>query len=197
MSRRIYLASASLRRSALLASLGLDFSVLTVPVDETPPPLEPEKAVEIVAARKVQAAAETLREKALVIGADTIVVHRGQILGKPSDPGHARQMLRLLQGECHTVYTGVAVAALPEGETVVAHEATRVCFAPMTEAEVEAYVATGEPLDKAGAYAAQGLGAVFIRRIEGCYFNVIGLPLNLLSKMLKGFGFNLLLRDEG
>lgn len=193
MNRRIYLASTSPRRSALLASLGLDFSVLAVPVDEATPPLVPEKVVEIVAARKVKAAADCLKEAAFVIGADTVVVHRGQILGKPSDPGHACEMLQRLQGECHTVYTGVAVAAVPEGQTAVAHEATRVCFAPLTEAEVEAYVATGEPLDKAGAYAAQGLGALFIRRIEGCYFNVVGLPLNLLNEMLNGFGLNLLL----
>lgn len=196
MNRKVYLASTSPRRSALLASLGLDFSVLSVPVDETTLPLAPEKVVEIVAARKVQAAAERLKEAAFVIGADTVVAYRGNILGKPSDSDHARQMLRLLQGQCHTVFTGVAVAAVPEGETAVAHEATRVCFAGLTEAEVEAYIATGEPLDKAGAYAVQGLGALFIRRIEGCYFNVVGLPLNLLNEMLKGFGLNLLLGRE-
>ncbi|HIE12172.1 MAG TPA: septum formation inhibitor Maf [Desulfotomaculum sp.] len=202
MNRRIYLASTSPRRYALLASLGLDFSVLSVPVDETLPAVEPEKAVEIVAARKARAVAERLEEAALVIGADTIVVHQGKTLGKPPGPGSACEMLRRLQGDCHTVFTGVAVTAVPEGKTAVAHAATRVCFAPLSEEEIAAYVATGEPLDKAGAYAAQGLGAVFIRRIEGCYLNVVGLPLSLLCEMLKGFGLNLLLvcgaqKDEG
>lgn len=198
--QKIYLASASPRRYALLASQGLDFSVLSVLVDETPPPVGPEKAVEIVAARKARAAAERLEETAFVIGADTIVVHRREILGKPPDPGHACEMLRRLQGDCHTVFTGVAAAAVPEGETAVAHAASRVCFVPLSDKEIRAYVITGEPLDKAGAYAAQGLGAVFIRRIEGCYFNVVGLPLYLLSEMLKSFGVNLLnqrMTDKG
>lgn len=180
----------------LLASLGLEFTVLAVPVDETLPPLPPGKAVEEVALRKAQAVAAKLAEAALVIGADTVVVHRGRVLGKPRDATEACRMLRELQGECHTVFTGVAVVAVPEGRAVAAHAATRVCFAPLSDAEVAAYVATGEPLDKAGGYAAQGLGALFIRRLEGCYFNVVGLPLHLLWEMLKGFGVNLLLRED-
>ncbi|MGQ9511868.1 Maf family protein [Thermodesulfitimonas sp.] len=196
--RKLYLASTSPRRRALLASLGMEFVVLAVPVDETLPPLPPGKAVEVVALRKAQAVAAKLEEAALVIGADTVVVHRGRVLGKPRDATEACRMLRKLQGECHTVFTGVAVVAVPEGRAVAAHAATRVCFAPLSDAEVAAYVATGEPLDKAGGYAAQGLGALFIRRLEGCYFNVVGLPLHLLGEMLKGFGVNLLLRqDEG
>jgi len=179
-----------------LASLGLEFTVLAVPVDETPPPLPPGKAVEEVALRKARAVAAELAEAALVIGADTVVVHRGRVLGKPRDAAAAAKMLRELQGEDHTVFTGVAVVAVPEGKAVAAHAATRVCFAPLSDAEIAAYVATGEPLDKAGGYAAQGLGALFIRRLEGCYFSVVGLPLHLLGEMLKGFGVNLLLRED-
>lgn len=191
--RKLYLASTSPRRQALLASLGVDFTVLAVPVDETLPPLPPEKAVERVALRKAEAAAAKIGEPALIIGADTVVVREGQVLGKPRDATEARQMLRNLQGTWHSVFTGVALVAVPERVYAVAHEATQVYFAPLTEEEIAAYVATGEPLDKAGAYAAQGRGALFIRRIEGCYFNVVGLPLHLLGAMLKAFGVNLLL----
>lgn len=190
--RRLFLASTSPRRQALVSSLGIDFSVLEVSVDEKLPPLPPGKAVEKIAVRKALAAAGQV-EEGLVVGADTVVVHRGRVLGKPRDAAEAREILALLQGDCHTVFTGVAVVAMPEGKKAAEHERTRVYFAPLEPEEIEAYVATGEPLDKAGAYAAQGLGAVFIRRIEGCYFNVVGLPLNLLSKMFKSFGVNILL----
>lgn len=179
-----------------MASLGLEFTVLAVPVDEALPPLPPGKAVEVVALRKAQAVAAKIEEAALVIGADTVVVHRGRMLGKPRDAAAAAKMLRELQGEEHTVFTGVAVVAVPEGKAVAAHAATRVYFAPLSEAEIGAYVATGEPLDKAGGYAAQGRGALFIRRLEGCYFNVVGLPLHLVWEMLKGCGINLLLRED-
>jgi septum formation protein len=202
--RPLILASTSPRRRALLTSLGVDFSVLAVPVDETVPPGPPEKVVETLAVRKARAAARRVAE-GYVIGADTIVVHKGRVLGKPESAAAAKVMLRSLQGDVHTVFTGVAVVAVPEGTTAVGWEQTRVTFAPLGQDEIEAYVAVGEPLDKAGAYAAQGLGAVFIRRIEGCYFNVVGMPLFLLSELLKIFGFNLLLsgrrsareKDEG
>lgn len=189
--KRLFLASTSPRRRDLLATLGVEFEVLTTPVDENMPPLPPEKAVEVLAARKAQAAAVEVPQ-GLIIGADTVVVHRGRILGKPADAAQAREMLSSLQGDSHTVFTGVAVVAAPGGETAVGHAQTKVCFAPLGPEEINAYVATGEPLDKAGAYGAQGLGAVFIRRFEGCYFNVVGLPLNLLSDLLMGFGVNLL-----
>ncbi|MEW6182403.1 MAG: Maf family protein [Bacillota bacterium] len=189
--KRLFLASTSPRRRALLATLGVEFEVLTASVDETMPPLPPEKAVEVLATRKAQAAAKRIPE-GLIIGADTVVVHRGRVLGKPVDAAQAREMLSSLQGNGHTVFTGVAVLAMPEGAAAVGHEQTNVYFAPLGKDEINAYVATGEPLDKAGAYAAQGLGGVFIRRIEGCYFNVVGLPLNLLGDLLRGFGLNLL-----
>jgi septum formation protein len=200
--KQLILASTSPRRQALLASLGVGFSVLAVPVDETVPPGPPEKVVEVLALRKARAAAGRVAE-GYVIGADTVVVHKGRVLGKPENAAAAREMLGSLQGDVHTVFTGVAVVAVPEGTTAVGWEQTRVCFAPLGPDEIEAYVATGEPLDKAGSYAAQGLGAVFIRWIEGCYFNVVGLPLFLLGGLLKGFGLNLLLgagrcaKDEG
>jgi septum formation protein len=202
--RALILASTSPRRRALLASLGVNFSLLAVPVDETVPPGPPETVVEALALRKARAAAGRVAE-GYVIGADTIVMHKGRVLGKPESAAAAGEMLWSLQGDVHTVFTGVAVVAVPEGTTAVGWEQTRVSFAPLGREEIKAYVATGEPMDKAGAYAAQGLGAVFIRRIEGCYFNVVGLPLFLLGELLKIFGFNLLLdagrgargKDEG
>ncbi|RJQ30551.1 MAG: septum formation inhibitor Maf [Peptococcaceae bacterium] len=189
----LILASTSPRRKELLDMLGLSFRVLTSSVDETTPPdLPPSTVVELLAERKARAVAENLGS-GLVIGADTIVVWQGQILGKPVDSSQAATMLRCLQGSMHEVFTGLAVVNALSGKTVVIHERTKVTFRRIEDKEILSYVATGEPMDKAGAYAVQGIGAIFIQRIEGCYTNVVGLPLARLAEILKQFNYNILL----
>lgn len=161
-------------------------------VDETPAPgLAPSELVELLALRKASAVASGL-DNGIIIGADTVVVQTGRVLGKPSGPQEAVDMLRLLQGNRHEVYTGVALVDVLTRETLVGHEITRVFFNSLTEEEINRYIATGEPLDKAGAYAVQGLAALFINRLEGCYTNVVGLPLARLANMLKQIGYEVL-----
>ncbi|OPY55927.1 MAG: Septum formation protein Maf [Pelotomaculum sp. PtaU1.Bin035] len=159
--------------------------------ESTPPGLKPFETVELLAVRKAMAVAAGL-DGGIVVGADTVVVWRGQVLGKPSGEEEAVEMLKRLEGCSHEVYTGVALVDAGSRKVEVSNEKTRVQFRPLSEEEIRRYVSTGEPLDKAGAYGAQGLGAIFIERIEGCYTGVIGLPLARLSKMLKRFGYNVL-----
>lgn len=192
MMKKLVLASASPRRRELLKQIGLDFRTLVRPVDETPAPgMSPFELVELLAVRKAMAVARTL-EEGIVIGADTVVAWRGEVLGKPSGAGEAMEMLGRLQGDVHEVYTGVALVDACTGRVLVDHEKTRVFFRAVEEEEIRRYVATGEPLDKAGAYAIQGLAAVFVKGLEGCYTNVVGLPLARLAGMLKQFGYNVL-----
>ena len=192
MTRQLILASLSPRRSELLKQLGLDFRILPCEVNETSPPgLRPDELVETLAARKALAAAGLL-DKGIVIGADTVVALNGQVLGKPTGTSDAVEMLRQLQGTNHEVYTGVALVDAGRREILIDHEQTRVYFKPLEEIEILRYVSTGEPMDKAGAYAIQGLAAMFISRLEGCYTNVVGLPLAKLSEMLRQFGYNVL-----
>ncbi|MBM7854533.1 septum formation protein [Desulfohalotomaculum tongense] len=188
----LILASSSPRRRELLQSLGLKFRVQVKPVAEDfPPGMEPGAAVELLSQRKARAvAAET--EEGLVIGADTVVVYNNKILGKPASERQAKEMLTVLQGTSHYVYSGVAVVDARSGKTAVTHQCTKVSFKPMTEEEIDNYVSTGEPMDKAGAYAAQGIAAVFIAGIEGCYFNVVGLPIERLAYLLKKFDYDVL-----
>ncbi|MGO0122823.1 Maf family protein [Desulfothermobacter acidiphilus] len=187
------MASASPRRRAIMGSLGLRFSVVAPQVEEGREAFcHPAELAEKLAVRKARAVINRVCPPAIIIGADTIVVHQGEILGKPATEQEARAMLMRLQGTEHEVITGVAVLAVPEGRCVVDHAVTKVFFAPLTEEEIAAYVATGEPMDKAGAYAAQGKGALFLRRLEGCYFNVVGLPVFLLHQLLIRCGVNLL-----
>ena len=190
--KEIILASSSPRRSELLKQLGLQFRTLVCPVDETlPPGLSPFELVELLAVKKAMAVARML-EDGIVIGADTVVFWHGQPLGKPSDGDDAMEMLGRLQGTVHEVYTGVALVDADSRKVLIEHEKTRVFFRSFDEEEIRRYVATGEPMDKAGAYAIQGLGAIFIKGLEGCYSNVVGLPLARLAKMLKQFGYNVL-----
>lgn len=190
--KELILASSSPRRRELLKQLGLEFRTLACPVDETPPPgLSPFELVELLAVRKAMAAARML-EDGIVIGADTVVVWHGRVLGKPCDEEDAVEMLRRLQGIAHEVYTGVALVDAGSRKVLIEHEKTRVFFRSLREEEIRRYVATGEPMDKAGAYAVQGLAAIFINGIEGCYTNVVGLPLARLAEMLKQFGYNVL-----
>lgn len=186
----IYLASSSPRRRALLAQLGLPFSVIVPKVaEEGVDGLPGARLAEELASKKALAV-EGAVSRGIIVAADTIVVCRGKVLGKPSSEAEAREMLRFLSGCVHEVYTGLAVLEKPAGRRVLAHERTEVKFRTLSEEEIARYVATGEPMDKAGAYAAQGLGAIFIEGIKGCYFNVVGLPVARLAAILKEFGID-------
>ncbi len=190
----LVLASRSPRRAALLKQIGLEFTVVPGPEDEAPEAGGPAAAAEKLALGKARAVAEKM-DRGLVIGADTIVTIEGEVLGKPRDADDARRMLARLSGRPHTVITGVAVVNAGTRESVVEHEESRVWFRTLDSEDIEAYVASGEPMDKAGAYGIQGLGAVFVERLEGCYSNVIGLPLPRLARILKSFGVDVLKRE--
>ena len=190
--RRIVLASLSPRRKELLSLLGVPFEVLASNAEEDPenPPESPEQYVRSIARKKATETAKKV-DDALVIGADTVVVVNGLILGKPKDPEDAVRMLKLLSGKVHKVFTGVAVLDVRGGTVVDSCEEcveTQVRVRELSEDMIDAYVRTGEPLDKAGAYAIQGYGSVLIEGIVGDYFNVVGLPVQRLSVMLERFG---------
>lgn len=188
----LVLASGSLRRRDLLASLGLDFEIRVPEVDESPLQAErPESYVWRLARMKALTAA---RPERVVLGADTTVVHDGEIIGKPDGPGNAHRILRRLQGDTHIVYTGVAVVRQDENlrDVNVEVEDSRVRLVPMSDAEIAAYVDTGEPLDKAGAYALQGTGAMFVDSVLGSPSNVIGLPLHVAVRLLRAAGIEVL-----
>lgn len=191
MRRRIVLASASPRRRELLSQVGIPFEVIPADVPEQGrPEREPCELARALALEKAQATAARV-EDGLVLGADTLVVIDSRVLGKPTDAEDARAMIRALSGRTHQVITGVGLIDRQHGETVatdVAHAVTDVTFLPWSEEAIDAYVATGEPLDKAGAYAIQGYAAVLIEGICGCYFNVVGLPLAVVARMLRARG---------
>jgi|LFRM01.1.fsa_nt_gb septum formation protein len=190
--QQIILASASPRRAFLLKQIGLDFQVIPSSVEEIADShLEPQEMVLKLAKRKAQAVSREYPQ-AIVLGADTVVCCEGRILGKPRDREEAAEMLYFLSGRVHEVVSGVVLQRLiPEsvrGEAVT----TRVKFRDLTDEEITGYIATGEPLDKAGAYGIQGLGALLVEKIEGCYFNVVGLPLSRLPDLFREFGVDLL-----
>jgi septum formation protein len=188
----ILLASTSPRRRELLLSLGLPFDVRAADVDETLLPGENAfDGAERLARAKAGAAAVGAPET-LVVAADTLVVLESLALGKPKDRGDVRRMLAALEGRAHDVVTGVACAL--GGRIVSGRETTRVVLAPMSPAEIEAYAATGEPDDKAGAYAMQGIGGLFVERVEGSPSNVVGLPVRLLYRLARELGVDLALR---
>lgn len=188
----IILASASPRRKELLANLGLNFKIKVSQVDETMEgDIPPAQQVEKLAERKAAAVASETAE-GLVIGADTLVVFAGKPLGKPANRQEAVHMINELQGKSHEVLTGLAVIDAATGQSVVTHQTTAVHFKPMTREQVERYVSTGEPYDKAGAYAVQGKASIFIESIQGCYFNVVGLPVSKLADALRVFGVEIL-----
>ena len=181
----LILASASPRRRELLESLDLDLVVRPAKIDETPNAGErPRDLVRRLAREKAEAAG---RDGEWVLAADTIVVENGDVLGKPRDRDQAGEMLRRLQGRWHLVLTGVALKP-PDGDTLHAVESTRVLFAELTPEQIAWYAATGEPDDKAGAYAVQGLGALFVSEIDGNYSNVVGLPLPTVRQLFEGAG---------
>ena len=190
---KLILASSSPRRAEILRQAGIAFEICAAEIDETV--LPGETALEMVArlaeakARAIAAQMDARIRECIIVGADTTVELDGEILGKPRDSAHAREMLARLSGRTHHVLTGIFLLRLPGNATRAAVEKTAVTFAPLSEKEIDAYVASGEPLGKAGAYAIQGLAGRFIPRIEGCYFNVVGLPLARLYALLRELGW--------
>ncbi len=187
----LILASASPRRRELLGYFGLPFQVIPAAGPEVPPAqADADKTVFSLSLQKAVQVAESYPD-ALVIGADTVVEIDGVILGKPHDEADAKRMLRLLSGREHRVYTGVSLVRRSASYSSTRTAMTRVFFREMTDAEIGAYVATGEPMDKAGAYGYQGRAGMYVERIEGDFFNVVGLPLCLLGEMLSEAGVKL------
>lgn len=188
---KLILASASPRRAEILRAAGLPFTVLSSAVDETPYPNEsPQEHVQRLAAAKAELVAARAVGPAIVIAADTVVTLEGKILGKPRSSDDARKMLEQLSGRTHSVLTGVMLIRLPDVERRSFVETTLVHFAQLTQEDVLRYLATDEPYDKAGAYAIQGQAGRYIPRIEGCYYNVVGLPLAHVSRALAELGWS-------
>ena len=184
------LASKSPRRRQLLSMMGLEFTVQTADIDETMDKSQtPAHEVAAVSARKAAKIAVSHPDD-VIVSADTIVVIDGKILGKPKDEADAARMLGLLSGRTHTVYTGLTVHANGESKTQVV--GTEVTFRDLSEAEIAAYIATGEPMDKAGAYGIQGYGSMFVSHLNGDYFCVMGLPVCTLAGMLRSAGVEIL-----
>lgn len=199
IASQLVLASSSPRRRELVATLDLSLPVLILSTDAdegTPADWSPSHIVEQLALRKARAAVPLLEgdqaSGSVIVGADTIVVLDGEVLGKPQNTAEAVSMLSRLQGREHEVYSGVACISLKGELELVSNRRTRVAMKPLTKEQIRRYVASGEPMDKAGSYAIQGLGATIVDRIDGCYFNVVGLPLSLLSDMLSSFGIEVI-----
>jgi septum formation protein len=188
---KLILASASPRRAEVLRDAGISFCVLSSAIDETPYPGEtPQQLVQRLADAKAELVAARAVGSVIVIAADTVVVLDGQVLGKPRSTDEARRMLELFSGRTHSVITGVSLIRLPGMDRRQFIETTLVHFAPLSRDEISRYLSTEEPYDKAGAYAIQGRASRYIPRIEGCYFNVVGLPLARLIAALRELGWS-------
>jgi septum formation protein len=188
---KLILASASPRRAEILRGANIPFTVLSSAVDETSLPGETASdLVHRLAATKAELVAARAVGPAIVIAADSVVALEGAILGKPRTSDDARQMLEKLSGRTHSVITGVALIRLPDVERREFIEQTQVHFTSLSNEEIVQYLSSGEPFDKAGSYAIQGIGGRFIPRIDGCYFNVVGLPLARLYRELAALGWS-------
>ncbi len=191
---KLILASNSPRRAEILRNAGFTFDVYATHANETPRPHESVRAhVRRLAATKARIAAEHFNRRnrpAIVIGADTVVLTKGKILGKPADMKQARGMLTLLSGKTHHVLTGVSILRLPERMELHDIATTRVRFVPLSRDDIDDYISTGEPFDKAGAYGIQGIASRFVSSIDGCYFNVMGLPISRVWSMLRDIGYD-------
>ena len=195
--RKIVLASASPRRKEILEQMGLKFTICPSCGEEVITCTDPEEVVKELSLQKAQEVTGKTAESALVIGSDTVVACDGEIMGKPVDEEDAFRMLKRLQGSTHMVYTGVAVIDTETGRTLVRFaEGTEVSMYPMTDAWIHAYIRTGEPMDKAGAYAIQGGCAPYIRGIHGEYSNVVGFPAARFYQELLKQGIDLLAVEE-
>ncbi len=216
---KMILASGSPRRRAILEQIDVRFLICPAKGEEETKETEPAKVVEALSRKKAEEIADAIisgklksygneeiwedqngdPEECLVIGADTVVSFEDKILGKPKDEEDAKQMLKMLQGKTHVVYSGVTCVQIKLGfkKEVTFSEGTEVEFYPMSDDEIKTYVATGEPMDKAGAYAIQGKFAAFVRQIHGDYYNVMGLPLAHMIHSLSDWGIDLLKPEEG
>lgn len=184
LQERLLLASASPRRREILQSLGFEFEILPSDVDESEVPWsDPVDSARLLAEIKA-VEAQRARPRKTIIGADTIVLCDGKVLGKPADAGEAARMLDTLSGRMHEVVTGITLIH-PPNIRIIEAESTKVFFRRLLDGEISRYVDTGEPFDKAGAYAIQGYASAFIERIDGCYFNVVGLPVARLFSMFR------------
>jgi septum formation protein len=187
---RIILASASPRRAELLSQIGVKFELVPSQIEERPHPDEaPPDYITRIARAKVIAVARQ-QESGLVIGADTVVVLDGRLLGKPVDDTEARSMLKQLSGRWHAVMTGVALYEVESRHEVADYEKTLVKFAQLSDREIDWYTETGETKDKAGAYGIQGLGGLFVDEIAGNYYNVVGLPIPLVYRLARRLGYS-------
>jgi septum formation protein len=194
--KTIILASASPRRKEIFEKTGLKFGIDASRYEEkTGIGLKPNDLAKFLSREKAREVARR-HKNALVIAADTIVVLRGRVFGKPSDREEAKKMLSFFSGKTHSVITGFTIIDTASKKELSGSIRSKVFFKRLTEDEIEAYIGSGEPLDKAGAYGIQGLGAVLIKRIEGDFFNVMGLPLNALAESLKKFGVNVLMSNK-
>ena len=194
MKYQIILASGSPRRKELLELIGVDFKIITSNKEEVITSTNPEEVVKELSAMKAEDVATGVEGPAIILGADTVVAHGGRILGKPKDKADAVNMIRSFAGDDHFVYTGVCMIRKEADGSVKKisfAEGTKVTVYPMTEEEIEQYVATNEPMDKAGAYAIQGLFAPYIKGIEGDYYNIVGFPIAGIYQRLKAEGIDL------
>ncbi len=195
MSKELILASSSPRRKNLLSSIELEFEVIPAEVRETPSPHETAKDFALrIAERKAVFVGERYPHS-WIIGADTVIAIGGEILGKPSGKEETKRMLKRLAGKEHLVITGYCLLKLAEGKKMEGAEETRVKIKPLKEMEIDWYINTGEPFDKAGGYAIQGKGAFMVEWIEGSYTNVVGLPLCQLIELLKGEGVSIFSKE--
>lgn len=187
---KIILASASERRKELLERITKEFEIIVSEFDESNVLYNNriEEYVEELAYKKAESVSYECDENSLIIGCDTIVFHKGKILGKPKDKEEAFNMLISLSGDYHFVYTGVAIINNKSKEISKFNVSSKVLFSTLTEDEILSYIDSGEPMDKAGSYGIQGLGGVFVEEIQGCYYNIVGLPINKLHRMLKDIG---------
>jgi len=191
INKPLILASQSPRRKLLLRQIGLEFDIVPSLIDENEYPISnnPIEYAVRLASLKANDVATRTNYPAIVIGSDTIVVIDGQILNKPKDEDDARRMLKMLSGDTHIVYTAVSIVDRISDRELTDVRATSVTFRNLTDREIDAYIQSGSPLDKAGSYGIQDdFGAVFISHIEGCYYNIVGLPLEMLYSMLQQFG---------
>lgn len=187
--KKLILASKSPRRREIMKLVGMDFDVVISECDENIEYDDPRDMVSKLSYLKAKAVADTLIDGLdhLVIGSDTTVLFNGEVLGKPKDEEEAFKMLRAMSGNTHVVYTGVSIINTKSGKSETFYEETKVEFYEVSDDEINAYIATKDPMDKAGAYGVQGLGAFLVKRIEGDYFTVVGLPIAHLIQVLKNF----------
>ncbi|MCI9525338.1 MAG: septum formation inhibitor Maf [Lachnospiraceae bacterium] len=198
MAYRIILASASPRRKELLEQVGAEFEIIPAVGEEIITDSSPQQAVLDLAAQKAAEVAAKVREDAIILGADTVVAFGDKILGKPKNEADAKQMLSLLSGKTHSVYTGVSIVVRQSGESqsYSFYEETEVTMYPLSEQQILSYIRTKEPMDKAGSYGIQGKGAVFIEKIQGDYNNVVGLPIARVFRTLEEVcGFSVMVRE--